>query len=474
MPREPFDLSAVQRDRAVGALLGVAVGDALAAGGETAPLGQWGANTALTIALAEIATFSTDLCAIQRLDDLLTRWKWLARNVELGPQTAAALAAVGEGSSPTRVMAARNAAIRHHDTGGASDGSCLTRAVPAALAWLIPRKNGQAAATGRTLGNLTHAGAVAGEACALWTGAVRHAVLTGELNLRTAWRRPPAAPWQHLWEARLAEAERLKPAELACLADDPVGTVQAAWAAIVATPVPQHDPSSGRFAADHLRDVLEGARAVGANADTLAAAGGLLGAAYGASAIPWDWRLALRGSPGLNAHLLIDLAEKILNGGDPREVDAPGSWTDSPAPQRHPCDEQVWLGVSARLGKVPDGVDTVVSLCPVDGEDVPAGVTHLDVRLINEADANANLDFVLLDTVRAIEALRGQGATVFLHGRHTRSRVPAVAALYGARCAGVDIETALQQVRTVLPDADPNDDFTAALRRLHTTIEGDK
>ena len=79
---------------------------------------------------------------------------------------------------------------------------------------------------------------------------------------------------------------------------------------------------------------------------------------------------------------------------------------------------------------------------------------------------------MLLDTVRAIEQLRAEGRTVFVHCVQAYSRTPTIAALYGARKQGVDIDQALRDVVAVLPGANPNADFRAALRRLHPTPGG--
>ena len=61
---------------------------------------------------------------------------------------------------------------------------------------------------------------------------------------------------------------------------------------------------------------------------------------------------------------------------------------------------------------------------------------QLDVRLIDRAGENDHLDFVLLDTVRAIEQLRAEGRTVFVHCVQAYSRTPTIGALYGARKEG--------------------------------------
>lgn len=471
MSREPVSFNYAQRDRAIGALLGTAAGDALGADSTLFGPGVWTGNTAMAIAVAEIGTFTGDLCALQRLLELVERWAWWARTApDVGPQTAAVFAAAAEqGISAKSVQKA--AAALYAGSGRTLDGICLTRAVPAALANLGPDREFSAGRAARTLCALTHAGPDAGEACTLWALAVRHAVLTGELDVRVGLSRI-AEGRRELWESRIAEAEQSRPADFADTSD-PVAVFQAAWSAIVTTPEPDDDPASGVFAVDHLRLTLEVAVGAGGHTGIVAATvGGLLGAAYGATAIPWQWRINLRGWPGLNTHLLTNLTGKTLNGGDPDEVRHLGSWRDFPAPQRHPRDEGVWIGAGARLENLPEGVDTVVSLCRVGDGYIPAGVRHLEVRLIDSDRAtNANLDFVLLDTVRALEQLRAEGATVFLHGRSMTSRAPAIAALYGARRAGIGVEQALAEVCAVLPDADPHLEFRAALARLSSVNE---
>lgn len=76
MSREPFALSDMQFDRALGALLGSAASDALGADRRLFAPGEWTDNTAMAIAVAEIAIFANYLRASQRLDELLERWAW--------------------------------------------------------------------------------------------------------------------------------------------------------------------------------------------------------------------------------------------------------------------------------------------------------------------------------------------------------------------------------------------------------------
>lgn len=460
MPDDPVALSDVHRDRAVGALLGTAAGDALAGAGGDRPPGRWTAPTAMAIGVAEFASAGAALAEQIWQDRIVERWAWWARTTgEAGPQTAAVLSVTAE---PTAAAVRQSAAALYGRYGRTLDGSCLTLAVPAAL------RGGDADG----LCGLTHGGPDATEAFGLWRDAIARAVSTGCLDVRIGLGGIDAER-RDLWASRIEEAEQSRPVDFAGADDAVVATFQAAWSAIAATPEPADDPASGVFAADRLRGALRAAASCGGDVHSVAAAaGGLLGAAYGASAIPADWRQDLKGWPGLNTHLLAALAHKIVNRGQALRLPGLDLWGERPAPQRHPHDTAVWIGEAARITRLPGGATAVVSLCPVADEHIPAGVTHLEVALIDEVGANPNLDFVLLDTVRAIEQLRAGGARVFLHGLRTASRAPAVAALYGARRAGISIEQALAEVCAVLPGADPNPDFQASLRRLRPSTEG--
>ncbi|PRC50334.1 hypothetical protein C6A85_70005, partial [Mycobacterium sp. ITM-2017-0098] len=99
-----------------------------------------------------------------------------------------------------------------------------------------------------------------------------------------------------------------------------------------------------------------------------------------------------------------------------------------------------------------------VSLCRVADDDVPAGMVHVEVRLIDRVaeDENPHLDFVLLDAVHQHGASL---PTELLDGTHcvgAHSRTPTVGALYGARMRGVSVDRALADVQNALPVAHPN------------------
>jgi ADP-ribosyl-[dinitrogen reductase] hydrolase len=206
----------------------------------------------------------------------------------------------------------------------------------------------------------------------------------------------------------------------------------------------------------------------GGDTDTVAAiAGGLLGAVYGASAVPAEWRRVLHGWPGMHTRDLVELASAIIRKGEPDEFDFSYSGYETGVVARHPYDDGVWLGDLGALRFLPEGVDAVVSLCRVGNADLPARAEQIDVRLIDQPGVNDNLDFVLLDTVHAVEQLRREGRTVLIHCVQAQSRTPIAAALYGARLRGIGVTEALADVCGVLPNADPIADFREALRRLH-------
>jgi protein-tyrosine phosphatase len=334
---------------------------------------------------------------------------------------------------------------------------------------------------------MTHHDPAAGEACALWCLAIRHAVLEGTLDLRRGLDHLPLAR-ASFWTERLDDAERSKPA------DFPhngwvVQALQAAWSAITTTAVTttEADPDSGSTSARsttegpaHFRRALEAAVRGGYDTDTVAAiAGALVGGLYGASAVPAQWRRQLHGWPDLRARDLVRLAVMTARGGKSDRAGWPedetvdySAYKGSGALARHPHDEGVWLGGVDALKKLPDGVNAVVSLCRLGRAEVPttgvAAHDHVEVWLVDEPDPvkNRNLDFVLSDAADTVAALRAEGKTVLLHCVQAQSRTPAVAALYGARLTGRAPTEALDDIVEVLPRANPNAAFRIALKRL--------
>ncbi len=476
-------LTTAQRDRACGVLLATAAGDALGAGYEFGPpvpaevevtmrgggafrwaRGEWTDDTSMAIAIAEVAARGLDLRTEQAQDAIVARWyAWSRTASDVGNQTRHVLGRAGRDPRGPVAASARDASARlHHDTGHTAGNGSLMRTAAVALAYLDDEDGLVEAA--RAVGALTHFDPEAGEACVLWCSAIRHAVLTGEMNVRVGLRHLDAAR-ADVWAARFVFAEQHSPADFTHNGWV-VEALQAAWSAIAGTPVPTDDPPARVYRADHLRLALEAAVRGGRDADTVAAiAGGLLGAAYGASAVPAAWRRILHGWPGLRSRDLISLGNAIIDGGQPDQFDfSYTGYGDLHALAHHPHDDQVWLGAIGALSALPAGVDAVVSLCRIG--DVPPGVELVEVRLIDSQDStkNPNLGFVLDDAVAAVQAFRAEGRTVLVHCVQAQSRTPTVAALYAVRAFGIAPEDALHAVTAALPYARPIEAFRRAVR----------
>ncbi len=292
----------VSTDRAAGVLLATACGDALGAGYEFGPPrdddtavgmiggngfapGEWTDDTAMAIAVAEAAAASaphtpTGLTAVTAG---FLRW-FDSGPTDIGLQTREVLCAVRDrdgdlGAAATTASAAYFAA---NPGCGAGNGG-LMRTAAVALAYLDDP--GLLVDAARRVSALTHADPVSGEACALWCLAIRHAVLHGTFDGLRAGLEFLPADRRRYWADRLDEAEVRQPRDFT-RNGWVVEALQAAWSAIVRTPVPPDEPAHGRFPAQHLQLALEAAVRGGRDADTVAAiAGGLLGARWGASAV---------------------------------------------------------------------------------------------------------------------------------------------------------------------------------------------
>jgi len=488
-------LTTARSERAAGVLLAMAAGDALGAGYEFGPPladdvdvrmagggsfgwapGEWTDDTSMAVAIAEVSAEGFDLRSTGAQDRIAARWiDWAADAADVGIQTRQVLSAAsrgGTGSVATRVRSAASAL--HERTGKTAGNGSLMRTAPVALAYLDdPDALVEAA---HALSSLTHADPEAGEACALWCLAIRHAVLEGTFDgLRLAVAALPANR-RDVWSARLDAAEERPPSSFTHNGWV-VEALQGAWSAISRTPVPNRD-ADGTYPADHLRLSLEAAVRGGRDTDTVAAiAGALLGARWGASAVPSAWRRVLHGWPNLRGRDLIRLGVLTARGGHPDRQGWPSSptidysgWARGVMAQ-HPDDAHVWLSGVDALDALPAGVDAVVSLCRLGARQVPAAgvkpANHVEVWLVDSSDPaeNANLPFVLHDAVDPVAALRAEGRTVLLHCVQAQSRTPTVAALYGARFTGRTAGESLDAVRRVLPRAHPNAVLRAELGR---------
>jgi ADP-ribosyl-[dinitrogen reductase] hydrolase len=309
-----------EQDRVAGALVGLAVGDALGAGYEfttpapDAPIdmiggglgpwapGEWTDDTQQAIAIAEVtATGRWDPVAIgARFLD----W-YRSGPKDVGVSTAAVL---GAAASPEALHGVAAGYFVRHPKGAAGNGS-LMRTAPVALSAL---GDDQAiVARSREASALTHGDPLAAEACVIWgiaiDRAVRHERLHGARDAIDLL--PPGR--RDVWTQKLDEAERRPPATFR-----PNGFVvtalQAAYAVITQTPV------NGARPEQHFADALVAAVRVGHDTDTVAAiAGQVLGARWGISGIPSRWREPLHGWPGYTAGDLERLAVLTASAGSP-------------------------------------------------------------------------------------------------------------------------------------------------------------
>ncbi len=445
-------LSPVQLDRAAGVLLGAGCGDALGVpyefaappgpgempvmkGGGLGPYepGEYSDDTQMAVCIARVAATGADLRTEDALDQIAAGFLgWSASGAtDMGAQTRAVLA---EARDDAGSRALRAAATRlHARTGRTAGNGSLMRTGVVALAYLDDP--GAMTEAARAISDLTHPDPLAGDACVLWCAAIRRAVLDATLDgmlegldLLPRDRRDHWAP--------LIAAARGQPPHHFSPNGFVVAALQAAWSAVVTTPVPSHSPETGAFACQHLGDALGAAVRAGDDTDTVAAiAGALLGARWGASAIPRTWVRAVHGWPGLRAQDLVRLSALSATGGRDDQRGWPSLSHRRQSPDRidevvpHPCDDGVLLGgINADHRRA----DAVVSLCQVGREDFPqvAPGDHLQVWLVDHPGCNSNPHFVIDQAARAIAEFRAEGKRVLVHCHAGQSRTPAVAARY--------------------------------------------
>lgn len=310
-----MELNEVRADRVAGVLLATAAGDALGAGyefttprpdtvidmigggiGPFAP-GEWTDDTSMALAVAEVAATGLDISTEPGLDAVAAQFvRWYdADPADIGNQTRAVLSARPESAA---AMRARASAVPGRKGGNGS----LMRTAPVALAFLDDEA--RCLGTARAIGVLTHDDQRAVEACEMWTYAIRHAVLHGTFDGVRGYLEVAEHGTREYWSPLLDAAERGTPAEF------PnngwvVDALLTAWWAITGT------PESGP---EQLPAALERAVRAGHDTDTTAAiAGGLLGARWGASAVPERWRGMLHGWPGYRGEDLVRIGLDIAS-----------------------------------------------------------------------------------------------------------------------------------------------------------------
>lgn len=309
-------------NRAAGTLLGLAAGDALGAGYEFGPPlpddasvgmigggtfdwapGEWTDDTSMAIPIARVlARGGLDKLDPREseagLDEIVKAWaEWARTAKDVGTQTRAVLALM---PTPTAANARQAAKAVHDHTGRSGGNGSLMRTAPVALAYLDDPD--ALAVAARTISDLTHYEQDAGDACVLWSLAIRHAVVTGELDVRVGIRWLDADRQQR-WLDIIDVAEQRQPRDFENNGWV-VEALQGAWSAIHHSTV-----SINAGFADAVERAVRGGR----DTDTVAAiAGSLAGAAAGAGGIPQQWRDIVHGWPGLRGDDLVELAEAVV------------------------------------------------------------------------------------------------------------------------------------------------------------------
>jgi ADP-ribosylglycohydrolase len=232
--------------------------------------GEWTDDTSMAIAIAEVAATGEDLRDEQALDVLVRRWhEWSLHATDVGVQTPSVLSRAGrQGISALR--AREESARLHNLTGRTAGNGSLMRTAPVALSYL----DDEAALveTARAVSELTHFDPEAGDACVLWCCAIRHAILTGVVDVQIGLQHIDDDR-RDLWAARLDAAEKSQPSDFTSNGWV-VEALQGAWCAIATTSIPQDNPAKGVLRVDHLRMALDTAVRGGGDTDTVAAIAG--------------------------------------------------------------------------------------------------------------------------------------------------------------------------------------------------------
>jgi ADP-ribosylglycohydrolase len=468
-------ITGVQLDRAVGSVLASAVGDALGSQYEFRTrltdderveygvgtfghaVGEWTDDTSMAMPILRALAEGRSLDDPATLAGIVAAWReWMRTAKDVGIQTRSVLSQL---SGRPDEDAARTAAESIHVRQGRSGGNgALMRTGPVALGYLDASPAELAAAAGR-IARLTHWEQDNADACALWSLAIRHAVLTGELDVHGQVEWLPSERqdrWRRLIDEALAPGAQ--PVDFAAQNGWVVAAFQGALAAVASSTSPL--------------DALERAIRGGNDTDTVAAiAGALAGAIYGGSAIPLGLKRRLHGWPGIDANELVRRAALAARAGSSDSQGWPRgeygtTYRRSDYLALHPHDDGVYIGSIAALRRLPHEVGAVVSLCRVGTRDIPNGVESVQVWLVDEDGQNANLDSVLAGAADAVAELRSEGRTVFVHCAEGRSRTSAVATLYGVRHRGVPLDRAWDDIAEALPGFAPQRFLCDAVERI--------
>lgn len=465
-------------DRAAGVVVASAVGDSLGAayefGGPVSPelvemgegaltrrhAGAWTDDTDMAVSVLEVVAEGIDVRTAEGGAAISARFLawWIDGPDDVGNQTAQALS--GANNPQDLVRSAREQQDLLPQSCG--NGS-LMRTGPVALGYLQDPQGLLDAA--RAVSELTHPHEDAVAVCQLWSLAIADAVRNGDGPLVSVQR--VARLVTHIegmpTATLLIEAEESSPRRLA-RNGGAVNALRAAWWAITSTA--QYSGPA------HLEAALRAAISLGGDTDTVAAiAGALLGASYGASAVPYRWRERLWGFPYyLTEGDLTRLAIRAVrhgasdDAGWPTTLDLTAYYRDTwHAPHTaviSPLNPLLTLGSVMALPDRPE--EAVISLCRI-GTTQRRG-DHYEAWLMDGAE-NAHPTFVLEDVADTLERwLTTQ--PVFLHCVRAESRTPTAYAAWLIRHHGFSYDEALAAALEILPAAQPHPALRTALARV--------
>jgi len=491
-------------DRLAGVLVGAACADALGAGYEFgSPLpnsqtpvmrgqgqfepGEWTDDTAQLIAVALAAAECHNLDSVGGENSVaanLQNWYLSpARLKDIGIHSSAVFGEVAQ--LPETGLAEHFRTVANdkerRQPGGSGGNGALMRT--AAVAMALHNDPHAMVRSAMRIASMTHADDLSSQSSAVWCLAIRAGLYCSDpTDVTGLATQVDTDVFQYLpdnaeyWREVLRSAFGTSPADYYYAKPGNgycVTTLKAAWAAVTGAPVSEALPG------EHLRLAIESAVSGGGDTDTVACvAGALLGAMWGYSAVPLQWRRMIHGWPTARDADLIRIADSIYRGAT-NESSWPhaqrsdySSWPGTHSIAVHPHDDGVLLGgidSATGLVQIPEpGVSAVVSLCRLGIDDLNhLGLEpedHIEVRLIDQGDgANPNLRLVMKEAADAVAQFRAEGKRVLLHCVAAQSRTPAVAALYARDHLGIDPEAALAAVCSVLPSAEPNPEFRAVI-----------
>ena len=300
----------------------------------------------------------------------------------------------------------------------------------------------------------THFDPEAGDACVLWSAAIRHAVLTAELDAQLALRHISPDRRQLCTDVAESRGPRTSP-------------TTAGWSPRYRPPgarLPRHrclttTTSAGSSSAPIATAALHAAVRAGDDTDTVAASPAAVGHCVWASAVPLSGGVTPLDGSGIRCRDLVTLKRSDRRHGRPDTFDF--SYADSSADTlvTPPHDEGVVLGGIGRFAWAPESVRWFRYRRLADDDIHVPDIPQVEARLIDRVEVDENPHPILFcwRQSRAVEAVSGRGSrTVLWHCVGAYSRTPTVAALYGARRRASASRQALCDVQAALPGSNPN------------------